>query len=500
MSPPVKIAIVGSGASAVGVLSGVASSGIVADITLFSSDTYFDTSPKDRFPTSDVGRFYTDVYTDIRRKAVNYPPRKTFFGHTIPCYTVKNGQERFFKSDMFGGQTNIWGGSVLPLTKSDFDRWPITREDLDPHYRAIADLVGIAGEPDRVSDFLRIEYSNRQPVRQLEGFRFLQEYLNAHPGTGPYAFHAGVSRSMVDTGSESSTNCIHCGECMAGCVRDAIYSARDTLKTHIARKEMKFVGKNIRKIRMRGGKPEVDSGDGYTEVFQKVFLCAGCVSTTEILMRSLDLRTGPTLQDNVIYQFPIINLTGHTDNQKSEHFGLTNMILLADPRRPDLPFLQVQIYPNVDYLWRTLVPRWFWNILRYPLLSLRDRILWARVYMQPADSYLYRIHLENDALVFDEEKTPERGHASLLADSLRRALKGVRYYLLPLNPALAHTSAHLAGTFPYGSGIVNVKRDGEVMPNVHIADSSCFPESPVISPTFTIMANARRTAVEALRE
>ena len=39
----------------------------------------------------------------------------------------------------------------------------------------------------------------------------------------------------------------------------------------------------------------------------------------------------------------------------------------------------------------------------------------------------------------------------------------------------------------------------EVMPRVHIADSSCFPRSPVISPTLTIMANARRTALEAVR-
>lgn len=251
---------------------------------------------------------------------------------------------------------------------------------------------------------------------------------------------------------------------------------------------------------MREERPEVMAADGYSESFDKVFLCAGCVSTTEILMRSLDLRTGPTLQDNVIYQFPIINLTRHSDRNKNEYFGLTNMILLLEPKRPDLPFLQVQLYPNVDYLWRTLIPRWPWNIVRYPLKFFRDRILWARVYMKATDSYLYRIHFKDDTLVFEEEKTPERRHATLFMDCLRQAMKGIRYYLLPLNPVLAHTSAHLAGTFPYGGGVVPVQRDGEVMPNVHIADSSCFPESPVISPTLTIMANARRTAFEALRE
>ena len=45
---------------------------------------------------------------------------------------------------------------------------------------------------------------------------------------------------------------------------------------------------------------------------------------------------------------------------------------------------------------------------------------------------------------------------------------------------------------------VPVKRSGEVMPNIYIADSSVFPESPAQTLTFTIMANAARTARESL--
>jgi len=71
---------------------------------------------------------------------------------------------------------------------------------------------------------------------------------------------------------------------------------------------------------------------------------------------------------------------------------------------------------------------------------------------------------------------------------------------LPVKPVVSHTSAHLAGTFPYGGDLTPVARDGQVMHGVHIADSSCFPTSPVISPTLTIMANARRTAIEALQK
>jgi ferredoxin len=493
-----KIAIIGSGASAVGVLSGIEASGVTAEVIVYSSEKYFGFSPLDSYAAADIERFCADVYADIKRRAVDYPPRKTFYGDTVPCYTV-NGEERFFKVDMFGGQTNIWGGSVLPLRKEDFASWPISREELEPHYQAIADLTGIAGQRDRISDFIQLDYSNTPPVKQLSGFRFLGDYLNSHAESDDYSFHAGGCPFTVDTGNDSLKRCIYCGECMAGCPRDSIYSSRPMLRKYIEQKAIQFVGKNIRKIDIRDNKPAVWAEDGKEESFDRVFLCAGCVSTTEIVMRSLSIRTGPVLQDNAIYQFPILNMSRHADKDKNEYFGLTNLMLLLEPKKEELPFLQAQLYPSVDYFWRTLVPRWSWNIVRYPLQWLRDRVLWVRVYMDAEDSCRYVVSLDNDHVIFKEEGVPDRRHLTVFMHNLRQALKGSMYFLIPVRPGLAHTSAHLSSTFPYGGDMINVSRDGEIMPHVHIADSTCFPESPVISPTLTIMANARRTAMEAFQ-
>jgi choline dehydrogenase-like flavoprotein len=410
-----------------------------------------------------------------------------------------NDEPRFFYTDMFGGQTNIWGGTVLPLTESDFEGWPVTRRDLEPHYRAIADLIGIAGKPDRLSEFLQLDYSNSPPLRQLDGFTFLERHLNQHADTDHYRFHAGAPPSAIDTRSDSPNRCIECGECMVGCIRDSIYSARSTLRHRIDRGTVDFVGQNVTAIRSRGGKPEVCCANGDTGLFDRVFLCAGCVPTTEIVMRSLDLRTGPILQDNCIYQFPIVNLSRHSDGRKDQYFGLTNLLLLLEPKRPDLPLLQMHLYPNVDYLWRTSVPRWFWGIVRRPVRWFRDRMIWARVYMDAEESNRYSMSLDGDRLVFREVGFPDKTNVGRCIGSLRQALRGSAYYVLPFAPVLAHTSAHVAGTLPYGDGTVHVARDGEVMPQVHVADSACFPKSPVISPTLTIMANARRTALEAIQ-
>jgi hypothetical protein len=60
------------------------------------------------------------------------------------------------------------------------------------------------------------------------------------------------------------------------------------------------------------------------------------------------------------------------------------------------------------------------------------------------------------------------------------------------------TSSHYVGAFPFAGTQVPVSSGGEILPNVYVADSSVFPESPAQTLTFTIMANAARTARESL--
>ena len=40
---------------------------------------------------------------------------------------------------------------------------------------------------------------------------------------------AGVNRCMVETSPGAPDSCVRCGECLAGCFRDAIFSSRRTM-------------------------------------------------------------------------------------------------------------------------------------------------------------------------------------------------------------------------------------------------------------------------------
>ena len=84
--------------------------------------------------------------------------------------------------------------------------------------------------------------------------------------------------------------------------------------------------------------------------------------------------------------------------------------------------------------------------------------------------------------------------------SLRRAANHGGFYIPPVAPIGHGTSSHYAGTLPYGDGPLPVSSTGRIAPGVYLADASAFPTLPAISPTYTIMANACRTACESLQE
>src|SRR5439155_19852310 len=111
-------------------------------------------------------------------------------------------------------------------------------------------------------------------------------------------------------------------------------------------------GKVMRPAPGRGGlgvaRPPVLGGH---ERFDRVFLGAGCVGTTEFVMRSAGVREGPVMVDSAIAQFPIFNLglcPGSADADKGHYLGLAQLIMACVPRDARDEYVQVQVYPNMD--------------------------------------------------------------------------------------------------------------------------------------------------------
>src|SRR4051794_17230217 len=85
---------------------------------------------------------------------------KRVFGSDFP-YRVAEAQlgieaqnSALLPSLALGGLSNVWGAAMLPYAQHDLGGWPITAEQLAPHYAAVLELTGLAGRRDALAELL----------------------------------------------------------------------------------------------------------------------------------------------------------------------------------------------------------------------------------------------------------------------------------------------------------------------------------------------------------
>ncbi len=491
-----KIAVVGGGAAAVGALAGIETWAPDAHVTVF------DVGARLSSPSPDVAEHgfrresLVPLYRDLRaRHGLAFPPPKSHFGETLRKFEVA-GKPHLWKSEHRGGLTNIWGGGMFALADRDLEGWPVTAAELEPYYRRIADLVGVCGEPDALDQYSK-SFANRPPLLTSPVIHALRDAVN-RGRTRTWKILAGAGRLALETRQGLPHSCVYSGECMLGCPRESIWSAsRELDRLETSGVIDRYVVGRVRTVRNRTVEVATPNGTEQFGPFDRVFLTAGCIATTEIVMRSLDIQRGLTMRDNAVLSFPIMHV-GLTRTPDPRYFGLCNLSMLAFGDTG--PTAQVSVYPTFDHLWRYYTPPSMWSVLE-PLWRLgRWRLLLARVFFAGDANRAYDFELVKDQLSILPRPLPEIGPKlrSFLGDL--RSAASPAFVIPPLPPSGQATSSHYAATLPYGGGILRLGRHGKLAPGTHVADATAFVSAPAISPTFTIMANACRTVYESLQD
>ena len=104
-------------------------------------------------------------------------PRKLSYGSDFPyrdvagsMAVIQSGVE-VVSSNARGGLSNVWGSAVLPYRAQDIRDWPITVDELAPHYRAAFELMPLAaGVMILKPSFPSMQHTLRHlgPVSRLE--------------------------------------------------------------------------------------------------------------------------------------------------------------------------------------------------------------------------------------------------------------------------------------------------------------------------------------------
>jgi choline dehydrogenase-like flavoprotein len=410
------------------------------------------------------------------------------------------GAPQLWASANRGGLTSVWGGGMLPFSDRELATWPLDAAVLTPYYRRVAEEVGVCGEHDAVEEYFGSTFVNRPPMTAGALAHALAEALGAEAvGGRGTRFIVGASRLALETRSGRDRTCGSLGECMLGCPRSAVWSASMTVGRLIAKLRANVVGGEVRSFdaERRIVVRQVDGTEGRHGPFDLVLLAAGAIGTTAIVLRSGARAAVAPLIDTALVSFPIVRLPGVRDPQPG-HVALSNLTILAVPPDPLSRTLQLSVYPVFDHLFRYYLPTSLWPLAERTARAFRPSVLIGRAYLGRSADRSYRIQLVDGAPSIMPGTQPDvRPELRALIGDLRSALAGTGFRVPSLTTVQA-TSSHYGGTLPYGDPQFGVALDGAVAPGVHVADAAVFPDMPALSPTFTIMANACRTVMEAL--
>lgn len=426
-----------------------------------------------------------------------------------------------------GGFSSVWGAAILPYHQRDLSGWPITSDDLAPHYKAITSFISLSAGKDLLQSQFPIFKDNPNALNaSKQALEFLDDFEKEKTALTCQGIFAGRSRLAVN-----SHKCIYCGLCMYGCPRELIYSSAFTLRR--LKNNPRFIYRKnfwVRKLRERPGKIEVigheydpDSphlvffGEDIVIPARRAFLAAGTLATTRIILESLQAYDHTLkLLDSRYYLFPLLRYRKISGVERENLHTLSQLFLeLVDPAL-GRNTIHLQIY-SYNELYRQALRSMLgplFSIARIPVRALLERMLIAQGYLHSDYSPSINVSLSKG-----EKNRPgklslhvpqdERSNGNQIIQNLMRKLYDNRSLLrgIPLSPLLKMTAPgrgfHSGGVLPMRSRPGDFECDVLGRPSgfsrLHVVDSTVFPSIPATTITFTVMANAHRIAISSLK-
>ncbi len=440
-------------------------------------------------------------------------PRKLVYGSEYPYrqpegYLAPAGKNvDFSPSFAAGGLSNVWGAAMLPYIQADIDDWPIRLSDLAKYYPRVLDFVPLTGRIDRLAGTFPLytdEFQFHRPSRQAE--RYLQALERHQESFAKQGMTFGAARLAVNVSGAAGGDCLYCGMCMFGCPYDLIYSSRHTLAQLMTNPSFGYVGgvlverltEDSATVRIGG---HLVTGESVEYEAERVFLGAGAIPTTQILMDSLDIGK-TTLLDTQYFVLPLLQAAGSGARREDLHTLAQVFIDIRDLAiSPRTVHLQLYTYNEIFDL--ELARRF--GVLRraIPAGPMLDRMSVIQGFLHSDDSVKVRVVRGSSGVRLRRIKN-DRPREVIRRVVKRLTRNAMRLGAAPVLPMMKieqpGKSFHFGGTFPMSKKPRMGQSDKMGRPSglerVHVIDSSCFPSVPATTITLSVMANAYRIGME----
>ena len=414
-----------------------------------------------------------------------------------------------------GGLSTVWGAAMLPYRVEDIADWPITVDDLTPHYRAVLETLPYAAQIDNLASIypLYVDHcQNLQPSKQaqalLENLHQYRHTLNKQ--------HIYFGRSRLAVHAEDSADrygCAYCGLCFSGCPYKLIYNAAyglvglkqfpnfhylgDIIVEQIAESETSVSLQARSRI---DGQPVQLRGE-------RAFLACGVLASTKIMLRSMgEYNRAIQMRDSAYFLQPLLQYQRVPDVIHEDLHTLAQVYLeILDPLICSNT-IHLQIYTYAD-VYLDVIRKLTLNIP--PATALAARLLLGRLmiiqgYLHSEYSHGITLYLSNDsAHTLYVSKVMNLKTKPTIRKILRKLWNNRQQLgFIPVTPMLRMGEPgrgfHYGGTFPMQEEPRRFESDIWGRPygfkRVYMVDSSSFPSIPSTTITLSMMANSRRIA------
>lgn len=423
-----------------------------------------------------------------------------------------------------------WGGGSLvyanvfarPATSTLDGRWPdeLRREVLDPYF----DLAGTMLDVTPVQDDPK---TGNVPARTL-----VLEDLATRMGIRPAATRPNLAVRFDPSDAWTHNQhgvpqrgCTFTGECVLGCNR----SAKNSLDfNYLAVAEQNgataVTDSEVRHLEWDGSKWTVWAAEGsgpdktlVSRSATRLFLAAGAVATTELLLRSRDIDgTLPNLSQAL----------GHGFSGNGDYLALSNL----RHSEPDLTTGPTITTTTVLDVWERSRPVWLQvqdgavpeavSTLLNHLLPLHSvRAVWRRFRPRDPKQTFAFLSMGHDAgsgrLELDRRgkarlRWVNRWQARLyraegrvgpaVARIIQVPVRAVATWSLLRLPVTVHPLGGVPTSSNPAKGVVGPDRQVHGYPSLYVMDGSVIPASTGVNPSATILASAERAVEGIIRE
>jgi choline dehydrogenase-like flavoprotein len=413
-----------------------------------------------------------------------------------------------------GGLSNVWGAAMLPYLDNDIAEWPIKNSELAQHYRAAAEITGLAAQRDDLEELFPLHSENPESLQSSRQANLLFGNLNHHRaalrGRGWRFGRARVAVRAADNAKDRG--CIHCGFCLYGCPYGCIYNSADTVRELRAEKNFSYqrdvivtkLRENSEKVFIEGFHRETRAPLSFEA--NRVYLAAGVIPTAQIILRSQNAYDQPlTLRDSQYFLFPLILARRTRDVQSEQLYTLSQLFIELNNPKISRRSVHLQIYTYSDIIGQAV--RKSLGPLKMFARQIEERMVIAQGYLHSDESSAIAMTLkrdgEKDFLQLDAQPNPEarRTVKKILRELLSQTVRLGGMVVPPmLQLAEPGRGFHNGGSIPMRAQPKNFESDTLGRPHgwsrVHAVDASVLPSVPATTITFSVMANAHRIGWE----